>query len=215
MLERKQKLATIAVECTTKEGLPKECIQRHDMETACLTEGYERYAQLIGTPFTKEPLFSEVGAIGEKEGATRILEGTLDTSRLDEYTAKFIDELKRPPEVLSRPSITGKVSTKDYCKAWRRVRKKTVASPFGPSFSELIAGTYNPEVAEIDAAMESIPMSAGYPPEQWERGVDQMIPKKKHTKHVTELRIIALLEARFNSLNKRIGREVLKQAEEL
>ena len=58
-------------------------------------------------------------------------------------------------------------------------------------------------------------MQAGYAPEQWSQGVNQMIPKKKTTINVRELRIIAVLEARFNSSNKRLGRELLRRAEEL
>ena len=58
-------------------------------------------------------------------------------------------------------------------------------------------------------------MQAEEAPDQLSRGVDQMIPNKKNTKNVKELRIIALLEARFNSSNKQVGQEILKQAKEL
>ena len=160
------------MEYIDKKGKVHECIKKGDIEEACIKEGYERYAQSIGTPFTKKPLLLKVGNLAKKEGAQQILKGIFDTTGLDKYTTKFIQELKEPKGVKDRPKITGMVSTTEYCKAWHRVRKKTVASPFGPTFSELIAGTYNNEVAEINTAIESIPMQAGYSPEQWERGVN-------------------------------------------
>ena len=41
-----------------------------------------------------------------------------------------------------------------------------------------------------------------------------MIPKKGKTNHVDKLRTICLMEADFNSKNKKMGRDILKCAED-
>jgi hypothetical protein len=78
----------------------------------------------------------------------------------------------------------------------------TATSPFGPSFSEFIAGTNNEPVAEVDAAIVSIAAAVGYCAQQWSTAIDAMIPKKKLSRDVTKLRIIVLFHALFNMLNK-------------
>jgi hypothetical protein len=78
----------------------------------------------------------------------------------------------------------------------------TAASPFGPSFSEFIAGTGNEPVAEVDAAIVYIAAAGGYCPQQWSTAIDVMIPKKTLSRDVTKLQIIVLFHALFNMLNK-------------
>jgi hypothetical protein len=54
------------------------------------------------------------------------------------------------------------MSTEAFTTSWQWTRVNTAASPFGPSFSEIIAGTMDPEIAESN----------------WTTAVDVMIPKK-------------------------------------
>jgi hypothetical protein len=89
----------------------------------------------------------------------------------------------------------------------------TAASPFGPSFSEFIAGTGSDPVAEVGAAIVSIAAAAGYYPKWWSTAIDVMIPKKKLSRDVTKLRIIILFHALFNMMNKRVAKKAIKNAE--
>jgi hypothetical protein len=44
------------------------------------------------------------------------------------------------------------------------MRVHTAAGTFAPSFSEIITGTYAEPIAEVDAAIMSIPALTGYCP---------------------------------------------------
>jgi hypothetical protein len=95
------------------------------------------------------------------------------------------------------------------------MRVGTASSTFGPSFSEIIAGTENVAIAEIDAAIVSIPALTGYCPKRWSEAIDVMIPKKADSKHVEKLRIIVLFHSLFNMLNKKVARQATQSATQL
>jgi hypothetical protein len=90
--------------------------------------------------------------------------------------------------------------------------RTTSASTFGPSFSELIAGTDDLRIAEVDAAIVSIPARTGYCPRRWSDAIDVMIPIKDASKHLEKLRIIVLIHAFFNMMNKRVANKATTQA---
>jgi hypothetical protein len=92
------------------------------------------------------------------------------------------------------------------------MRSTTSASTFGPSFSELIAGTDDLRIAEVDAAIVSIPARTGYCPRRWSDAIDVMIPQKDASKHVEKHRIIVLFHALFNMMNKRVANKATTQA---
>jgi hypothetical protein len=108
---------------------------------------------------------------------------------------KFITELQRPTNLQEFGNITGTVTTAEHIKGWKRMRSTTSASSFGPSFSELIAGTDDLRIAEVDASIVSIPARTGYCPRRWSDDIDVMIPKKVASRRVEKLRIIVLFHA--------------------
>jgi hypothetical protein len=60
------------------------------------------------------------------------------------------------------------------------------------------------KAADAISWMALIPLITGYVPINWKRGVDSMIPKKKNEWIAGKLRLILLMEARFNQNNKLI-----------
>jgi hypothetical protein len=93
------------------------------------------------------------------------------------------------------------------------MRVHTAASTFGPSFSEIITGTYAEPIAEVNAAIMSIPALTGrYCPLRWSKAIDVMIPEKAAWKHVGKLRIIVLFHALINMMNKRVSRQAMTNA---
>ena len=178
-----------------------------------MTEGYERYAQSHPTPFFQSPLYDILGPLGHQEHVEEILNGTFDVPEdVDEFTRKFILQLQRVPDSPQR-EITGSTSTAEHVWGWKRMKKTTASSPFGPSFSEYIAGSDDKRIAEVDAAIASIPALTGVCPPSWFSAVDVMIPKKTDSQHVKKLRIIVLFHALFNMFNKRVAKLAMKQAE--
>ena len=201
------------MEKTDEYDITHECLTKKEIEEACMTEGYERYAQSHPTPFFQSPLYDILGPLGHQEHVEEILNGTFDVPEdVDEFTRKFILQLQRVPDS-PRREITGSTSTAEHVWGWKRMKKTTASSPFGPSFSEYIAGSDDKRIAEVDAAIASIPALTGVCPPSWFSAVDVMIPKKTDSQHVKKLRIIVLFHALFNMFNKRVAKLAMKQAE--
>ena len=186
---------------------------KNDIEQACMREGFARYAQSQETPFFQEPLYSLLGPLGHQQVVSQILDGTFQCPHdVDEFTKKFIEELQRPHSI-NPDSISGEVSTHDHIQGWKHMKKTTASSPFGPSFTDYIAGSQDVKIAEVDAAIASIPALTGSCPPSWQKAVDVMIPKKTDSAHVKKLRIIVLFHALFNMFNKRVAKIAVKEAE--
>jgi hypothetical protein len=84
------------------------------------------------------------------------------------------------------------MTTASFTNTWKRMRVYTAASPSGSSFSEIITGTVDPDIADADAALLSIATLAGVIPSAWTTAINVMIPKKKLSCHVIKLRINVL-----------------------
>ena len=69
------------------------------------------------------------------------------------------------------------------------------------------------EAADVFPWMALIPLLTGYALEKWKKGIDSMIPKKKDEWRPDKLRLILLMDARFNHNNKFIGRKMMEQGE--
>ena len=157
-----------------------------------------------------------VGYLAELPGAEEILNGTFvpDTG-MDPYAVQFLSHLKMDPAVRTQPPISKAISTKSYRDSWKKMKPNTSSSPFGPTFVHYIAGSRDQQIAEFDATMANIPYASGYSPEAWINMVDVLIPKKTTSSAIEKLRIIVLFHALFNMNNKRIGRDMVANAERL
>jgi hypothetical protein len=58
-----------------------------------------------------------------------------------------------------------------------------------------------------------IPLITGYSPKTWRTGIDSMIPKKTLDLRPEKLRLILLMDARFNHNNKLIGKKMMEYGE--
>jgi len=76
-----------------------------------------------------------------------------------------------------------------------------------------MAGTFNPEIAVINAHLANIPLRTGFSYDWWKKGINVMIEKTCGDFNVKKLRIILLFEADFNANNKWLGRAIMYKAE--
>ena len=209
----KSKTALYSVEYQDQHGQTLECFTRRDIELACANEGQRRFTQAQFTPFLQGSLLRDLGFLANQEATDHILNGTyVCDNDVEPYTRMFIQELQIQHNTLDLPVITGLTSTDHHISGWKRMNASTSSSPFGPLFSDYIAGTNKPEVAVIDNMLASIPLQAGFCPASWTRAVDVMIPKKTQSSSVEKLRIIVLFHALFNMINKRVGRLMVQRA---
>ena len=216
ILGNKQRTSLSIVEVRDREGIVTQCLNRDDIEAACMKEGQRRFSQAYDTPFLQRPLIDEFGLLGTQAIVDQVLTGTYTApDGVDQYTKKFLTELLMPPSVANLPLISGAVTTAEHIHSWNRMKGHTASSNFGPLFSDYIAGAQNIHIADVDAALASIPILSGYCPKAWQQAVDVMIPKKKLSADVEKLRIIILFHALFNMTNKRVGRNMIYRAHDL
>jgi len=124
-------------------------------------------------------------------------------------TIKLLTKLCRPPEV-SEIDLGGE---EEFTKGWRKAWEQTASSPSKVHFGHYIAGTFNPNIAIINAKMADWPQCKGRPLRRWTKGLNVMLEKIPGNCNLEKLCIIVLFEADFNYNNKRIGRAVMVSAE--
>jgi hypothetical protein len=204
------------VEITADNGQTMECLSRESIEMACIQEGQRRFTQAKNSPFLKGSLLESFGYNANPAATEAVLNGTFQTGNdVSIYTRQFIKELQMPDCIRSLPPLTGFADTQIHSQGWKRMKARTGSSPYGPLFCDYIAGTQDPQVAEVDASLSSIRYMVGFSPAAWQKASDVMIPKKKSSHNVEKLRIIVLFDAMFNMANKRIARDMVKQAQSL
>ena len=91
----------------------------------------------------------------------------------------MIAELQMPMSIQHQPTTSPIISTQEHIRSWRKQKEKTASDSItGLSFSHYIAGTYDPNIAEFDAIMRSLPYQHGFSPTNWQTISDVEILKK-------------------------------------
>jgi hypothetical protein len=193
-----------------------ECNDKASIEKAFINEGTRRFSQTNDGPLMQSSFVDRVGYLAELPGAEEILDGTfIPDPEMDQYTKEFLAHLKMEPTVRDAPPISRVISTPSYQASWKKMKPNISSSPFGPEFVHYIAGSRDQQIADFDATMANIPYASGYTPQAWTKFIDVLIPKKTSSSAIEKLRIIVLFHAMFNMNNKRIGREMIANAETL
>ena len=195
---------------------PVICYNKEDIESACANEGRHRFSQNHQSPFMQGSLLRDLGYLATQSTVDLILQGKYQPGEeVDQYTKDLITQLRMPDTVGNSTPITGYITTAEHIAGWKKMKPTIASSPFGPLFSDHIAGCADVRVADIDAALVAIPVLTGYSPTAWHKAVDVMIPKKSSSTHVAKLRIIVLFHSLFNMINKNVGRLAVQRAEDL
>ena len=83
----------------------------------------------------------------------------------------------------------------------------------GIHFGHHKACATNPFLSTFESTLCSIPYQTGYAPTRYKKSVNMMLLKKHNEKRADKLRTILLLEADFNHLNKKMGKDLMYHAE--
>ncbi len=162
-------------------------------------------------PFLKELLRSRFEQGIESVAFQEVLNGTfICPPNTDPYVARLIASLKRHPGAYAEPW-----TAKEQISGWRKVQETTASLMSQVHFGHYMAGTFNPEIALLNATMADILLQSGYSPWRWRKGLNVMLQKQVGNINVEKLRIIVLFEVDFNTNNKWISRAVMYKAEQL
>ena len=144
-----------------------------------------------------------------------VLSGTMELSEAtDEVIAAWIQAHKQTEEELKLPKIEGEITTGEFQKAFAVVSEHTSSSPSGLHYTLWKCVAKDDKVAKWMAIMMSLPFMYGFVNERWTKVIDVMLEKKQGIRKIHMLRIIALLEADFNTALKILfSQKLIKNAE--
>ena len=119
-----------------------------------------------------------------------------------EYIQRYKD---RPMEI--------KWTTEEYCASWAKMTEDKSCLP-GIHTAHIKCLDPESKAAEVMSRLALIPLMTGYAPQYWRQGIDSMIPKKVTGELRPEkLRLILLMDSRFNHNNKLIGKKIMEYGE--
>ncbi len=199
---------------TGPDGVRKELSDRESIEAACIEENNTRFMQSYGTDFTQSPLVDQVGLLGDRQAADDILAGTYDPpSELSKYTRLLVNALRMPKSVWDLQPMTTTVTTEENSTAWKKQKERTASEPDGLHFGHYKTAAQDPFLSSLDALIRSLPYTYGFAPKLWRQITDVCIPKKAGVLDVELMRTIQLMHSEANMNNKKLGREVMANAE--
>ena len=100
----------------------------------------------------------------------------------------------------------------EYCESWKKMSEEKASLP-GIHAAHLKCLNSSTQAAEVISRLALVPLLTGYAPKQWKKRIDSMIPKIEGEWRPGKLRLILLMDARFNHNNKLIGRAILQYGE--
>ena len=199
------------VDIDTDEGL----VTVHDKERivdAIIQANRAKRLQASNTPFRTEPLRTNIGEKGNFKLWEDILNEKYEVeglSNAEEGTKLFIKYLQSMKQ--QETKITW--SQQDYIESWKHMSEEKSSYP-GIATAHMKCIHPDSLAARVASALALIPFITGYCPKYWKVGIDSMIPKKDMTEFRPEkLRLILLMDVRFNHANKLVGKKIMEFGE--
>ena len=194
----------------TINGVPHLRTSKEEVEAAILAANNAKYRQTGDTP-TMSTLLPDLGFLGNTTTCADILNGTyVPCTPIDPYTRALFKAFQKPPNI---PTISLSYTPEEYINGWKKMNEKTSSGLSGIHFGHHKACAQNICLATFESTMCSIPYQSGYSPRRYQKSVNTMFKKKQNRIAADQLRTILLLEADFNHLNKKLGRDLMYQAE--
>ena len=199
---------------STEDGIRTEWDTKETVEAACIRENSTRFSQTEGTPGMTFPLLDDLGYLGNTEAAEQILLGTYQIPEgTDPHARKLIAELRLPDAVRRNGTTVDFISTKDHVDGWKKQKENISSDPDGLTFSHYKAGSDDAVIAQFDATLRSLPYQHGFVPDAWIPMTDVEILKKAGVYDIEKMRTILLMNAEFNTNNKKLGQDMMQNAE--
>ena len=191
-----------------------ECNTKEEIEHACIQEYISRYSQSENTPPMNLPLLSELGYLCEGSAIENILQGTYQPNpETDLYSCQLLKHLKMPTIIKGSPSLTNIVAVEDHIETWKKQKEGIASDPSGLLFSHFKAGIEDNVIAQFYATTRSLPYQYGFVPDNWKSMTDVAILKKAGVYNIEKMRTIVLMNSEYNMNNKKLGKEVMDNAE--
>lgn len=141
-----------------------------------------------------------------------LLEGRYNIpSSLDEPTKRFLSYCQFQP---GHQPETMDVSYEEHCHFWSRNKENKGSEPHGLHNGHFKAALESPLVSCCDAIFRNIPVNTGFVPDNWKHLMNFAIEKKPGEFRLSKMRTIQMMNSEFQANNKKMGKTVMKFAEE-
>ena len=198
------------VDIQGKEGI-ETLLDRDEINNAIRNANVAKRLQSKHTPLREEPLRTIIGEKMNFEKWEALLkkEILLPNQDLEEGTRLWFEYIQRYED---RP-MEIKWTTEEYCASWAKMTEDKSCLP-GIHTAHIKCLDPESKAAEVMSRLALIPLMTGYAPQYWRQGIDSMIPKKVTGELRPEkLRLILLMDSRFNHNNKLIGKKIMEYGE--
>lgn len=183
---------------------------KESIEGEIMRVNKEKLLQAYDTPMRDERISQLLGEQGDFQKWESILSGLIalpdEVDEGLEVWYKFVTSTKKY-------DITEFIwTTEEYCKSWNKMKEDRTTLP-GIQVAHMKCLDPSTQAADIMSKLSLIPLLTGYSPKTWRQGIDSMIPKKVADLRPEKLRLILLMDARFNHNNKLIGKKMMEYGE--
>ncbi len=154
-------------------------------------------------PCYQGQLFDDLGFMGDTECSQQILEGTYEyPPNTNIWTKKILQEAHHTFSRMYGVKIATTNSTMDFQQYWKRVDERTSSSFSGVTFSHYKAVASHLMLLSMHAAYLTVCARRGIPLACWRIGLTVLLEKIVGNSFVHKLRVICLLKADFDWINK-------------
>ena len=204
-------------------------VVKEEIEAVLLPHTELRFRQHRETPFGHGERKMKLGIDCTSDDAKALREGSYDRDLelLSEEAREWLRQLRTKDFVTQNDGpISVTISTDDWITGWAKMRESTASAPgaghYGHYKTASVAARlpkehpdHMPTLAQMYAAMCSLPLLHGFSPKRWRTCVDAIIEKIPGKPRIEKLRIIMLYEADFNFILKYVwGKRLVRHAED-
>jgi Reverse transcriptase (RNA-dependent DNA polymerase). len=194
-----------------EDGRQHIVFDKHAIEREIMKVNEEKLLQASNTPLRSEQLSILLGEQGDYDKWEEVLQGCIKLPQnVDEGLRVWYEYITHMSQ---HDSIQFSWTTEEYCESWSKINENKSTLP-GIQVAHIKSLTPNSIAADVVSKLALIPLLVGYSPKTWRNGIDSMIPKKVADLRPSKLRLILLLDARFNHNNKLIGKKMMEYGEQ-
>lgn len=194
-----------------EEGEQRIVFDKSTIEKEIMKVNEERLLQASNTPLRSEQLSILLGEQGDFDKWEEVLRGCITLPQdVDEGLQIWYDYITSTQQHGTNRLLW---TTQEYCESWSKISENKSTLP-GIEVAHIKSLNYTSIAADVISKLALIPLIVGYSPHTWRKGIDSMIPKKVADLRPSKLRLILLLDARFNHNNKLIGKKMMEYGEQ-
>lgn len=170
----------------------------------------KKLLQAKDTPMRQSVLSDLLGEQGNFKRWEEILQGSIPLPEgIDEGLRIWYEYISKAQ---SHTPFDLTWTTDEYVESWKRMKEDKMTLP-GIQVAHIKCLSKDSIGASVLSKLALIPLMVGYSPKTWRIGIDSMIPKKTADLRPEKLRLILLMDARFNHNNKRIEKKMMEYGE--